>query len=156
MYSSLPAIIRGWSRIYYAARVGSPWRILLALAFVVLCCFTVFPALGWSIWRIAHPSPLLHGWIGPLWLFTSLSHLGVMTYYLSRMYKWSGNARRNALYFPVAGGLLCYIFLRALKMCITKKVEWRGTAYSHTMQAIPVPAQTSTPAAQPAPSRTPA
>ena len=25
------------------------------------------------------------------------------------------------------------IFLKALKMCVTKKVEWRGTAYSHTM-----------------------
>jgi len=138
MYSSLPAIIRGWSRIYYAARVGSPWRVLLALAFVLLSCFTVYPALVWSIWRMAHPSPLLHGWIGPLWLFTACSHLGVMTFYLARMYQWSGNSRRNAFYFPLAGGLLCYIFLRALKMCITKKVEWRGTAYSHTMQEIPV------------------
>src|SRR5207249_2760256 len=25
MYSSLGSIFRGWSRIYYAARVGSPW-----------------------------------------------------------------------------------------------------------------------------------
>jgi len=156
MYSSLPAIIRGWSRIYYAARVGSPWRILFALAFLTLCCFTVYPALAWSIWRMAHPSPLLHGWIGPLWLFTACSHLGVMTFYLARMYEWSGNLRRNAFYFPLAGGLLCYILLRGLKMCITRKVEWRGTAYSHVMQAIPVATPTQVPAPQPAPSETPA
>jgi hypothetical protein len=152
MYSSLSGIIRGWSRIYYAARVGSPWRVLMALAFVLLCCFTVYPALAWGVWRTLHPSGLLHGWLGPLWLFTAASHFAVMTVYLGRMYKWSGNSRVNALYFPVAGSLLCYIFLRALKMCITRKVEWRGTAYSHTMQNIPV--NTAPPAAAPAPTQT--
>ena len=141
MYSSLPAIIRGWSRIYYAARVGSPWRVLMALAFLLLCCFSVYPALAWGIWRTLHPTPVFHGLLGPLWLFTAVSHLVVMTLYLGRMYTWSGNAARNALYFPLAGSLLGYIFLRALKMCVTKKVEWRGTAYSHTMQNIPVNAR---------------
>ena len=29
--------------------------------------------------------------------------------------------------------MLMAIFARALTMCVTKKVEWRGTAYSHTM-----------------------
>jgi glycosyltransferase involved in cell wall biosynthesis len=156
MYNSLASIIRGWSRIYYAARVGSPWRILMALTFIVFCCFTVYPALAWGIWRTAHPSHLLHGWLGPLWIFTALSHLVVMTVYLGRMYKWSGNPRRNALYFPVAGTMLCYIMLRALKMCVTKKVEWRGTAYQHTMQEIPGGQRAVAPIATPATSETPA
>ena len=26
-----------------------------------------------------------------------------------------------------------HIFFKALKMCVTKKVEWRGTSYSHVM-----------------------
>lgn len=43
--------------------------------------------------------------------------------------------RRNALLFPVGGTMLLGIFARALQMCVTKKVEWRGTAYSHTMAA---------------------
>jgi chlorobactene glucosyltransferase len=136
MYSSLPGIIRGWSRIYYAARVGSPWRVLMALAFVLVCCFSVYAALAWGIYRTIHPTTAYHGWIGPLWLLAAVPHLAIMTFYLGRMYKWSGNSRVNALYFPVAGALLCYTFFRALKMCVTKKVEWRGTAYSHTMQEI--------------------
>src|SRR6185312_15399304 len=45
MYDSLGAIIRGWSRIYYAARVGSPWRVLAALLFMFVCVFSVYPAL---------------------------------------------------------------------------------------------------------------
>jgi glycosyltransferase involved in cell wall biosynthesis len=145
MYSSLPGIIRGWSRIYYAARVGSPWRVLMALAFVLLSCFTVYPALAWGIYRTIHPIAMWHGWLGPLWLLAAVPHLAIMTFYLARMYKWSGNSRINALYFPVAGTLLCYTFFRALKMCVTKKVEWRGTAYSHTMQEIKTAGVSTTP-----------
>ncbi|HXE53534.1 MAG TPA: glycosyltransferase, partial [Tepidisphaeraceae bacterium] len=73
MYSSLAAIIRGWSRIYYAARVGSPWRVLIALLFTVLCCFSVYAGLGWGIYRMVHPSPALYGWLGPLWLLTAVA-----------------------------------------------------------------------------------
>jgi hypothetical protein len=150
MYSSLSGIIRGWSRIYYAARVGSPWRTLAALLFVLFCCFTAYPALIWGIYRTMHPLPYYHGLVGPLWIFTAICHLVIMTIHIGRLYRWSGNPAYNALAFPVAGGLLCYIFLRALKMCITKKVEWRGTAYSHTMQEIKTaPAQAP---AAPAPS----
>jgi cellulose synthase/poly-beta-1,6-N-acetylglucosamine synthase-like glycosyltransferase len=147
MYSSLPSIIRGWSRIYYAARVGSPWRTLSALMFVLQCCFTVYPALAWGIWRTIHPGAALHGYMGIAWLTAAILHWVVMTWFLGVMYHWSGNRRRTALLFPVAGSLLVYIFLRALRMCVTKKVVWRGTAYQHTMQEIPVE---SGPSQQPA------
>lgn len=133
MYSSLAAIFRGWSRIYYAARVGSPWRTLAAATFLVLCCFPVYLALAWGIWRVAHPVPGAVGWRGPLWLTLATLHLGIMYWFLGQIYQWSGNSRKNAFWFPIAGPMLLMIMLQALRMCITKKVEWRGTAYSHTM-----------------------
>ncbi|HEY8747728.1 MAG TPA: glycosyltransferase family 2 protein [Tepidisphaeraceae bacterium] len=145
MYDSLGAIIRGWSRIYYAARVGSPWRVLIALFFVLACALSIYPALAWGIYRTIHPIPewpglvgtYSHRFLGPLWLFYVALHALSLNIALSRIYRWSGNTARNALLFPIAGPMLCFIFLRALKMCITKKVEWRGTAYSHVMQTIP-------------------
>lgn len=131
MYSSLPAIFRGWSRIYYAARVGSPWRLLAAATFVVVCGFSVYAALAWGFVRLANPTG---HWPGPLaWLTASGIHLGLLTFFVSTLYAWCGNPRRNALMFPLAGSMLLGIFARALQMCVTKKVEWRGTAYSHTM-----------------------
>src|SRR6185369_5381593 len=57
MYSSLAAIFRGWSRIYYAAQVGSPWRVLAAAWFVIACSFSAYAALVWGIWRSLHPGP---------------------------------------------------------------------------------------------------
>jgi chlorobactene glucosyltransferase len=131
MYSSLPAIFRGWSRIYYAAQVGSPWRILAAVNFVIICGFSAYAAIGWGLFRIAYPSAQWPG--ATLWLIAGGIHLALMTYCVATLYAWSGNPRRNALLFPVAATMLLGIFTRALQMCVTKKVEWRGTAYSHTM-----------------------
>ena len=148
MYSSLGAIFRGWSRIYYAAQVGSPWRILAALLFLLICCFSLLPALAWGVYRAAHPGGFLYGYGGLAWLAAAGLHFALMTYYIAVIYGWSGNPRRNAfLFLPLGGPMLMLVLLRGLKMCFTKKVEWRGTAYSHTMAsdlAAPKPSETTT------------
>lgn len=152
MYSSLGAIFRGWSRIYYAARVGSPWRILMGLSFLFVCCFSILPALAFGLYRLAHPGHLFYGHSGIAWLATVAQHAIAMTYALSIIYHWSGNPRRNAfLFLPLGAPMLTMIFLRALKMCVTKKVEWRGTAYSHTMASELGGADTFTGAVRSAP-----
>jgi cellulose synthase/poly-beta-1,6-N-acetylglucosamine synthase-like glycosyltransferase len=136
MYSSLPAIFRGWSRIYYAAQAGRPWRILIGMTFLLLCGFSVIPALAWGAWRLPHPGPTLglFDTTGAAWLAAGAAHLLFMTWFLATIYRWSGNPRRNALLFlPLGGPMLLATFFKGLKMCVTKKVEWRGTAYSHTM-----------------------
>jgi chlorobactene glucosyltransferase len=140
MYSSLAAIFRGWSRIYYAARVGSPWLVLAAAIFVIVCGFSGYAALAWGLFRIAHPSGVWPGAVS--WLAAAGVHVGLMTFLVSALYAWSGNPRRNALLFPLAGSMLLAIFAKALRMCVTKKVEWRGTAYSHTMATTVEPGQT--------------
>lgn len=139
MYSSLGAIFRGWSRIYYAARVGSPWRVLAAALFVIVCGFSVYAALAWGAYRLARPAEAFPGAIA--WLAAGGVHLALLTWAVAMLYHWSGNPRRNALLFPLGGSMLLGIFARALQMCITKKVEWRGTAYSHTMATTLGPGQ---------------
>ena len=136
MYSSLAAVIRGWSRIYYAAKVGSPWRILAGVFWLLFCSFSVIPALAFGLYRVGHPVPASFGNVTASWLIGAGAHFGFMTIALSLLYRWSRNPARNALLFlPIGGPMLLYIFGKALKMCVTKKVEWRGTAYQHAMAA---------------------
>jgi len=136
MYNGLSAVIRGWSRIYYAAQVGRPWRILIGMAWLTFFTFTVIPAIGWGIYRLSHPAPAAFGDVAASWLVGGLVHLGLMTVAMATLYRWSGNRARNALLFlPMGAPMLMRIFGRALWMCFTKKVEWRGTAYQHTMSA---------------------
>ncbi len=134
MYSSLPAIFRGWSRIYYAARVGSPWRTLAAISFLLQCCFTAYLMIPMAISQLSrtYANP-----ITPLdpyaWAIAVATHLVVMHYYLGKLYHWSGNPRRNSLFFIIAGPMVLMIMLRSVWMCVTKKVTWRGTSYGHVM-----------------------
>src|SRR5204862_333575 len=133
MYNSLASIFKGWGRIYYAGRNGSPWRIFGAIAFVLLCCFSGYAALAWGIYRLVEPATMRLGGFeigAAAWLIASVIHLSLLTYFVGVMYHWSGNARRNALLFPVSASMLLGIFAKALGMCVTKKVEWRGTSYA--------------------------
>jgi glycosyltransferase involved in cell wall biosynthesis len=130
MYNSLPNIIKGWSRIYYAAKVGQTKHIIGAIQFLFINCFTVYPALIYGIYRALHP----HGnFLDDVWLITAIAHWAIMTFMLGVIYRWSKNSPWNALLFPIGGPLLLWTLIKALMMCVTKKVEWRGTTYSHTM-----------------------
>jgi chlorobactene glucosyltransferase len=133
MYDSLSNILRGWSRIFYAARVGSPRTALTGLAFLAFCCFSVYPALAWGIFGILRPVAVPHPQFSANWTILGAVHLTMLTYCVGLIYHWTGNPRRNALLFPIAAALLAVIFVKTLKLCITRKVEWRGTAYAHTM-----------------------
>ena len=133
MYDSFGAILKGWSRIFYAAKVGNPRHIVSAMAFLLVNCLTVYPALVYGTYRWTHP----HGnMLDEAWLVAAAIHFVTMTTILSFMYKWSRNSPLYALLFPVGGLVLFYTLCKALVLCFTKKLEWRGTSYSHTMNAM--------------------
>lgn len=136
MYSSLSSIIRGWSRIYFASSSGNPTRTVLATLFLILCCFSVYFAIAWGIYRNYHPASIVRGW---LWLATAGVHLLFMTVGLGMIYRWTGNPRRAALLFPLGGTVLLWIYIRALIQCFTGKVTWRGTSYGPATAPAPKP-----------------
>jgi chlorobactene glucosyltransferase len=138
MYTSLPQIIKGWSRIYYAAKVGNPRHIVAAINFVLTSCFSAYAVLIYGIVRYEHP----HGnMLDHAWLYVALLHLALMMFFLSNMYRWSKNSALNALLFPVTGPILLWTLIKGLILCFTKKLEWRGTSYAHTMQTVDLPAR---------------
>lgn len=135
MYSSLSAIFRGWARIFFAAGLGRPWRMLAAIGFLTLSVYSVYPALAWSFYRGMHPIDIFGGWG---WLGAALAHFTLMSGSVGMLYTWTGNRRRWALLLPVAAAMVIAILLRALLICLTGKLEWRGTRYSqnHPRQTV--------------------
>lgn len=119
MHATLPQMFRGWGRIYSGTGRRSPWRIIAAMIFLVVSGFSAYAALAWGVF----------GSESRAWVWAGLAHLVVMTYVLAGLYADSGNPRRNALLFPIGGGLLLAIFAFALKWCATGKIEWRGTTF---------------------------
>jgi hypothetical protein len=130
MYNSLGAIVRGWSRQFFGGSTGRPWRVMAAILFVLLSCFSCYVAIAWGIYRLVHPvNPI--GQYG--WLITGILHFVMMTAALIATYRWTGNASRYALLFPLGGAMMIAIWLHTLHMCATGRIEWRGTRYSHRM-----------------------
>jgi glycosyltransferase involved in cell wall biosynthesis len=136
MYDSFAKIMRGWSRIFFASAVGSPWRSILGIVFLLLCCYSAAPAFAFGIYRHVHPINALRGYG---WMVTALIHYLLMTTEIGIMYRWTLNPRRYAFLFPVTAALLMMIFARSVWMCLTKRVEWRGTQYRHAMDHGVVP-----------------
>jgi len=132
MYSSLRSIVRGWSRIFFASSDDSLIRNILAIFFLLFWGFTCYVAIGWGVYRNYHPASFVGGW---LWLATGVIHLGIMLFGIGMMYHWTGNRRRNAWLFPLAGAMLMVILCRAIRQNLTGKVTWRGTTYSPAKSA---------------------
>jgi cellulose synthase/poly-beta-1,6-N-acetylglucosamine synthase-like glycosyltransferase len=119
MHATLRQMFRGWGRIYSGTSRRSPWRIVAAIVFLLASGFSAYAALAWGV-------------VGDdfrTWLWGSFAHLVVMTCVLAGLYGDSGNPRRNALLFPLGGGVLLAIFAFALKWCATGRIEWRGTTF---------------------------
>ena len=66
----------------------------------------------------------------PAWLLgMSVAH-HVMAYTcLKRLYVLSVPRTRSVAWYPLAGLVLDVILFRAIRMCLTGQVTWRGTAY---------------------------
>ncbi len=127
MYDSLGALYRGLARVLSVSRKRRTWPMNVGIAFLLLCGFSLYPALAYGIWRLRHPLMDL-GAIG--WLIACGFHWAAMTVQLGLTYAWSKNRWWYALLFPLGGAISLAIYVRALKQCITGRFEWRGVSYS--------------------------
>jgi len=134
MYDSLATILRGWSRIFFGSSSGSPWRSVVAMLFILLGCYPAYAAIAWGVYRMLHPVGICTGYP---WLGTAGFHIVLMTVQLGIVYRWMGNRAIYALLFPVAAPFILFVLARSVWMCLTGKVHWRGTRYSHEIQPTP-------------------
>ncbi len=138
MYTSLPQLVRGWSRILYDALGRSPWPIVGKTLEPLIFSQTGDLAL------IAAPIMLAMGVTGPfpIWLLIlGLIHQVLKVSVLYRMYRMScPSTAWYAGWYSLAGLISDWIFLKAIGMCLTGRVTWRGTVYGPSEAAVAEPA----------------
>ncbi len=127
MYSSLAEIFRGWSRNFFAPGRGSPWRSMVGMGLVLLSGFTWIPAGLFGIYRLIEPGMTP---FPPAWILTAGAHWILLVVMMVMVYRSSGNRARCAWLHSLGLGMLLGILWRSVRMCFSKKVEWRGTHYS--------------------------
>jgi len=128
MYDSLATIMRGWSRIFFGSSCGSPWRSLCVMAVILLGCYSAYPAAAWGVWRLVHSNEPI---MGIAWLAAATLHWTMTTVQLGIIYRWMGNRAIYAAAFFISGWFVMVMLCRAVWMCLTRRVDWRGTSYSH-------------------------
>ena len=126
MYASLGQLVRGWSRILFDALDRKPWRLLLKLLDPIVFCQSGHVVL------LAALGMLAMGWGGtfPWWLLgMSLVHHVLMYAVFRLVYDISVPSSRYVATFPLGNLITDAILIRAIWMCVTGKVAWRGTRY---------------------------
>jgi chlorobactene glucosyltransferase len=138
MYSSLRCLVRGWSRILYAAYDHSFAQLAAILAGLVAFSLSGYAVLVGTLlaWWHGHPSAFVSGLLG-----MCVTHLFLQTSVMVRAYSLSGNKARYVAFYAIACGAMFWILVSALRKCCTHRVVWRGTQYDRledVAEALPV------------------
>ena len=128
MYTSLPQITRGWSRILYDALGRNPWLLGWQALDPLLFSQTAHVALVAALVMLAIGAPA--GPFAAILLGLSIMHHILAYTCLYRLYVLSVPRTRHVVWYPLAGLVLDVIMYRAVRMCWTGQVTWRGTAYA--------------------------
>jgi hypothetical protein len=127
MYASLEQLIRGWSRILYDALGRRAGRLAVRLVDVLVFCQSGHLALAASLVMLAAgvaPS------FAPRLLLLSLVHHVLMFAVFRLVYNTSVARSRHTGWFPLGNVIIDVILLRAIRMCLTGRVNWRDTQYA--------------------------
>lgn len=126
MYESLDQLVRGWSRILYDALGRSPWRLFGRLLDPLIFSQSGHVALIAALVLLAQGERSLFTYA---LLGMSVLHHVLSYTVLARVYRMSVPRSRYVAWFPVANLVMDLILIRAIRMCLTGQVTWRGTVY---------------------------
>jgi glycosyltransferase involved in cell wall biosynthesis len=129
MYTGLPQIVRGWSRILYDALDRNVILLLGKILEPLIFSQTGTIALlaGLALLATGHPGPFAAWLVG-----LSVVHLLLQVSVLWRMYRIQSPAVASAAWwYPLAGLVSDVILLKSIGMCWSGRVTWRGTSYGH-------------------------
>ncbi|WZP00704.1 glycosyltransferase [Isosphaeraceae bacterium EP7] len=138
MYTSLPQIVKGWSRILYDALDRSIPTLLWKIVEPLIWSQTAHVALVVALLLVifGQNSP----WGGPFaaWLLAlAVAHQVLAFTVLWRMYRFSASTIGAVAWYPLAGLVMDWILFKAIASCLTGRVTWRGTAYGPAVAAQP-------------------
>jgi glycosyltransferase involved in cell wall biosynthesis len=125
MYSSIAQLVGGWSRILYDALDRKAWRVQLNLLDALMLSQSGHLAMAAGLTISLFGACPLAGWLLGLSL---LHHVGMFLVF-RRVYRTSVPGSRYAIWYPLGNLIVDWILFKALGMCFTGRVTWRGTQY---------------------------
>lgn len=128
MHTTLAQIFRGWGRIFAGTSRRSPWPMLAAMAFIVLCTLSGYGALLLGVARARQDDPS--------WLAVALLHLAMMHGYLAFAYAKARVPPRYSALLPLSATLMLGVLGVGVRRCFGGAFEWRGTVVRSHGQSV--------------------
>jgi hypothetical protein len=132
MYASLAEIQRGWARILYSAVDGRASRLWVLQAFIL-----IFSVLSYVVLAVTGGMVLM-GW-GSAFVWTLLglgvAHEVLQQTMFARIYQTTRSRLDYLAFRPLAVVVMLLVVGRAIRMCRTHVVTWRGTSYGQALQS---------------------
>jgi hypothetical protein len=126
MYATFAQLVKGWSRIFYDALGRNPWRLMAKLLDPIVFCQSGHLALAAGLVLLTRGG----GAFAVALLAMSIAHHVFMYCVFRRVYLASVERESFALWYPIANLVVDLILIRAIGMCLTGNVTWRGTSYA--------------------------
>lgn len=137
MYASLMQIVKGWSRIFYAAADANRAKIAAFGAIFFLLSVLPYLVIPTSVAIAATSTASAFLWI---LLGCAVAQDLIQTVVFARVYQAGGTPLRLLAWRWLASGLMLVVLVRTIRLCKTQQVVWRGTTYAGTLsQAAPAP-----------------
>lgn len=135
MYTSLRALVRGWSRILYAGYDLSVLQlsaVFTGLMVFSLSAYAVLAATATILCR-GHASPFVS-----TMFVMAIVHLALQFSVMARIYSITASQRAYVVFYGAAAGIMAWVLASALFKCFTHHIVWRGTDYLNLQEAEPV------------------
>jgi hypothetical protein len=126
MYASLGQLVEGWSRILYDALGRRAWRLLIRVLDALIFSQSGHVALAAALWMLARGDG---GAFARVLLAMSLAHHALVYTVMRRVYRLSVPQSRHVAWYPLGNLVLDAILVKAIGLCVTGRVRWRGTQY---------------------------
>jgi cellulose synthase/poly-beta-1,6-N-acetylglucosamine synthase-like glycosyltransferase len=131
MYSTLSQIMRGWSRIFYAAVNARPamlWAFAVVLFVLSVLPWVVLPACGVAALFGAA------GQFTAIMAAMAFAQEVLQTTVFGRAYRAGHSPLRLLVWRPLATLTMITVLLQTIRLCKTHNVVWRGTQYATMCQ----------------------
>jgi cellulose synthase/poly-beta-1,6-N-acetylglucosamine synthase-like glycosyltransferase len=135
MYTSLGALVRGWSRILYAGYDLSVLQLSAVFGGLVLFSLSAYGVLAAAALGVllGHATPFV-----VTMLAMSAVHLLLQFSVMARIYAITASQRIYVLFYGAAAGIMAWVLATALFKCFTHRIVWRGTNYQNLQETDPI------------------
>ena len=138
MYTNLREIVHGWSRIFYGVGYANRIRLIGTIGTIWMLSLSAYLILPY--WIIAYLRSVTTNtdFTGEMTVLAGMNccHFLFMMITMRKVYQLTQSRVRYLAYYPLACIVASWFLIRALTMCFTHRVTWRGRSYRRNPNSV--------------------